>query len=160
MIHFIPDRFVPEKYQGEEGRYWNECVSLGILFIFGLVFSRISDQIETSVIAEYWQKFRNYIHRDAMCPLCGGTRSFLAMCRGDILSALHYSFFGTFVFFAMIFHLLLKISLLVFKNVCRLRLLANIADEYVTLFTVMFSLWGLQLLLHYYDIFSWYVIKP
>ena len=159
MIHFIPDNFVPKKYKTQERVYWNECVSLGILFIFGLIYSRMHFCFENTYIAEIWQKLRAYVHGIPMCPLCGGTRSFLALCRGDIILALHYSFFGTAVFFIMIFHFVLKCSILIFPELFRLRNIAKNADKHVTLLTFMLSLWGLQILLHYCGIFEWMVIK-
>lgn len=159
MIHFIPDKFVPKKYKNQERVYWNECVSLGILFAFGLIYSQIHFYFDNTYIAEVWQKLRFYIHGIPMCPLCGGTRSFLALCRGDITLALHYSFFGTTVFFIMIFHFVLKFSILIFPESFRLQNIAKNADQHVTLLTLMLGLWSLQMILHYFKIFKWMVIK-
>ncbi|WP_353893491.1 DUF2752 domain-containing protein [Proteinivorax hydrogeniformans] len=48
--------------------------------------------------------FREVVHI-GRCPLCGGTRSFLSLLSGDVIKALHYNIFGTFLF-AIIYGLL------------------------------------------------------
>ena len=159
MIHFLPDKFVPAKYQGVRRKYWNECVSIGLLFAGGIFFAGFGHYISGGILSVILAEVRFYIHGVPMCPLCGGTRSFISMCRGDIITALHYSFFGTAVFFIMIFHFVLKFSILIFPESFRLRNIVKNADQHVTLLTLMLGLWGLQMILHYFGIFKWMVIK-
>ncbi len=159
MIHFLPDKFVPAKYQGVRRKYWNECVSIGLLFAGGIFFAGFGHYISGGILSVIWAEVRFYIHGVPMCPLCGGTRSFISMCRGDIITALHYSFFGTLVFFILIFHLVLKILLLSGRGKVKfLHMLENF-ERLSIFFTVMFSLWGVQMLLHYLGVFKWYTLN-
>jgi len=43
-------------------------------------------------------RIRNILHHSLRCPLCGGTRSFLAMSVGNFSQALHFSLFGSSLF--------------------------------------------------------------
>lgn len=159
MLHFIPNKIVPAEYQGVYRKYWNECVSIILLFISGSIFGLFREQIAETSVAERWVQVSFYLHGQMVCPLCGGTRSFVSLCGGDILSALHYSFFGTFIFFVLIFHFVVKFISLKKRENNKFLSVAKGIDRYETFLLPMFVFWGVQLLLHYTGIFKWYVLN-
>jgi hypothetical protein len=108
---------------------------------------------------EWWNSVRQNIHR-LPCPFCGGTRSFLLMCRGNIVAAAHYSFFGIYFFFLLLIHIPLKYRMLK-KSAPLPPIIAafvRFTDNpwyFIGIATVMMAL---QLLLHYTGIFEWAVL--
>lgn len=158
MLFYIPDALVPARFKGAERRFWNECASLAVLCTAGVIYANITDHPEMGLLNfPAMEKIRLYLHGIPMCPLCGGTRSFLYMCRGEISTALHYSFFGVYFFIAAVFHCLLKFLLLHSPRKSLLKI-ACYADRTSIFLIMLFSLWGLQLLLHYSGIFSWFAL--
>ena len=155
MIRLLPECCVPSRYQREERRYWNEAVSMLILLAAGVVYSVCAGDISFGIMPGWWEKLRLMLHGVPMCPLCGATRSFFYMCRGEWLTALHFSFFGVFFFFCAIIHGVFKALYLY----CRPALLARIfpvMDGNAIILIPLFVLWAVQLLLHYTGIFLWY----
>lgn len=156
MIFFVPQRFIPRKYTGEQRRYWNESVSCFILLSAGMIYSKFSGDIHGGLIScEWWSVLRPYLHGPPMCPLCGTLRSFIFMCRGDVLTALHYSFFGFFLFLSCILHGGLKFMLLHPNAPQALLTLARKLDRKNLFLIVLFGQWIVQLMLHYTGVFSW-----
>jgi hypothetical protein len=161
LFFFLPDRLVPKRYKGVKRRYWNECASLALLFILGASLAIFVKNFENGLIPwETWEKIRFYLHNKyQMCPLCGATRSFVFMCRGALVSALHYSLFGTFFFFAGIFNLVAKFILLKFQPSSKFISFINFIDNKFSLTFLIFLCWILQLALHYTGMFAWYTIR-
>ena len=159
MIHFVPDFLLPAGVQGRDRTYLKECISLAVLFIFCFLLNYFRGEPEAGVYPDFINTFRRKIHIIEMCPLCGSTRSFLFMCRGNILMAAHYSFFGIFFFCGSWGHLICKtLFLLRFRNRFLLQLL-SVLDRYVIVLWTVFILWILQISLHFSGIFSWYTVR-
>ena len=156
MIHFVPDFLLPARFEGRQRKYLNECISLAVLFILCLVVNFFRNSPESGLLPEFANKIRSFLHLDQICPLCGATRSFLFMCRGDIVTAAHYSFFGVFFFFGALIHLGIKSAFLLrCRNSVLLKLL-NAIDRNCIILWGVFILWSIQLILHFTGIFSWY----
>ncbi|NLK09259.1 MAG: DUF2752 domain-containing protein [Firmicutes bacterium] len=101
-------------------------------------------------------KIRTAAHGSFRCPLCGGTRSFLAMLKGDTLSALHFSIFGTFVFLATFGLVPLRIWALITGSSRFLTLISRIDDKLQKYFLhILFTAYCLQLLLNKSGILIW-----
>ena len=158
MIHFIPDRVIPDRVSGIKRRYLNECISLFLVLAFGVIYSFVGGNAADGLWPKSFEKLRFLLHGGVfMCPLCGGTRSFLFMCRGEIITAAHYNFFAIVFFFSLPLHVFLKMWFL-----CTGKLpgfaaeILKFIDRNSLLLIIIFALWPLQLLLHYTGVFIWY----
>lgn len=158
MIHFVPDFLLPAKFEGNERRYLKECISLAVLFILCILVNFFHNSPESGLLPEFISQWRFRVHGPEMCPLCGATRSFLFMCRGDIVAAAHYSFFGVFFFFGALIHLGIKSAYLLRWRKPLIFNILNAIDRHVIILWSVFILWVLQLLLHFSGIFAWYTI--
>lgn|GEM_PF-1890811 len=160
MFFFLPDCLIPRCYQGVKRRYWNECISLTLIFIFGVSCSLFMENPGDGLISgEFWNKFRILVHGPLMCPFCGASRSFVFMCRGDFLQALHYSIFGTYFFVACIFHGIAKFILLKYEPPQKFVRFIDFLDRKFPVTVLLFVIWGIQLALHYSGIFLWYTTR-
>ena len=162
MIHFIPDRLLTARFTGNSRRYFNECVSLAVLLCTGTIWSWFGGVPANGLLPASWEKIRLIIHGGVpMCPLCGGTRSFLLMCRGEIVMAAHYNLFGVVFFCAIFLHLFLKIWALRSGKLPALPAgILAIADNGTLMLATIFTLWGVQAILHFTGIFLWYTVLP
>lgn len=171
MLHFIPDRFVPAPYQGRRRIYWNECASLALLYAFAFAWAWLAvdspaEGITGTHLLPEWmtQSFtylRRLTHNPPMCPLCGGTRSVLAICRGDIITAAHYSLFGIYFFLGGLLHLALKLYLLKTGRQpgSKMHKFLRAADSGWLFMGTMLILWLLQMTLHFTGIFRWHTLQ-
>lgn len=93
------------------------------------------------------------------CPFCGATRSVLYMCRGNFIEAAHYSFFGIFFFIAGFFDFTVKLIYLYIYPVSWIEKKLFFFERLTFIAPLLFSLWGLQILLHFSGIFSWHLLE-
>ena len=158
MIYFIPDRLIPARFSGVDRRYFNECISIALLLCLGMIWTLAGWDAADGVLPGSWKKIRELLHGGVlMCPLCGGTRSFLFMCRGEIVKAAHYNFFAIVFFFSIFFHFFLKTWVLCAgKLPAVLSAVLKFIDCDLLHIITIFVLWGIQLLLHFTGIFLWY----
>ena len=160
MLFFLPQRFAPAQYNIIRKRYWNESVSWLLLLTVCGLYSVLAGDISRGVIDYgWWRTLRMYLHGGTpMCPLCGGVRSFLFILRGELITALHFSISGVFCFLAGTLNCVVKMLLLQGKDNIFLQKSAAVADSRYFLLIMIFFCWGLQLLLHYGGVFSWYTV--
>lgn len=113
-----------------------------------------------SSVAHLIGYIRDLVHGGYRCPLCGGTRSFLAMTSLDIIGALHFSILGTLIYLYLLFTLPCRM-LLFFnqKNVfsSNLRTIVNKIDNWSEkrFLFIVFLLFIVQYLLDYSGLFYW-----
>ena len=103
-----------------------------------------------------FSKIRSLTHAGFRCPLCGGTRSFIALFAGDLKAALHYSLFGTGFFLTTYMLWPLRLCIALGKDNCCLRLVLNfdcwLAKYFVHLILLSYVL---QLVLDKTKILPW-----
>ncbi len=147
-------QFLPRKNK----HYW--IYTLTALVIAGIAYFYLHvNWSQSQILASSYSlvgSIRTYTHFGYRCPVCGGTRSFLAMFNGDIGLALQYSFFGVFLFLST--YLILPIRFLIalgFSN--RLTSLITRFDQWLETHTLklIFGGYGLQLILDFTNIFPW-----
>ncbi|HHT37776.1 MAG: DUF2752 domain-containing protein [Candidatus Wallacebacter cryptica] len=99
MLDLCP-RFIIKRFNAANKRYFAYSFTLmGVAC--AAYFYIISPWADHGWLAGFFTwlgQIRTIAHFGYRCPLCGGTRSFLYMFSGNINTALHHSFFGTFLF--------------------------------------------------------------
>ncbi|NLP37986.1 MAG: DUF2752 domain-containing protein [Firmicutes bacterium] len=158
MLDLCP-RFILKYFAGANKKYFCYIFTALIIGVAAIFYnSGIWQQsgIFTSGYS-FLSRIRAVLHIGGRCPLCGGTRSFLSLFSGNLREALHYSIFGTFVFF--IVYLLLPFRLLLacgVKNYLlnRVKALDWWLEERFLYFLAITS--GLQWLLDYLGLWRWY----
>ena len=80
------------------------------------------------------------------CPLCGGTRSFAAMWRGDVVGAFHYHPLGPLLFAGSFLAVIAVAVLLVSGRMVRVGMEAE-KRVYVAAFAVLVAVWAARLAL-------------
>lgn len=158
MLHFIPDRLIPGSICGKKRLYLNESASLFLLFSFCLLYSWGVEDIHRGIMPEWWTENVIKYLKGFPCPFCGATRSMLYLCRGAFSEAAHYSFFGCFFFFSGLVDMLGKLIFVFVHPASCLEKYLFIWGRFTIFTTVVFGLWGIQLLLHYTGIFTWYAL--
>lgn len=101
-------------------------------------------------------RLRSITHGGIRCPLCGGTRSFLALLKGDIASAFGYSIFGTIVFFLVFGTLPFRIWAIVADSQRWVLLLEAVDTKLENWFLqLLFAAYLLQILLDKVGLVTW-----
>lgn len=80
------------------------------------------------------------------CPLCGGTRSFAAMWRGDLVTAFHYHPLGPVLFAGTLLGVAVVAALLLAGRTVRIGMEAE-KRIYVAGFAVLVAVWAVRLVL-------------
>ena len=158
MLHFSPDRFVPGRYTGNRRLYFKECASLFLLYFFAFVYAYTAKDLDSGIMPGWWNELLTYI-RHFPCPFCGATRSVLYMCRGNLIEAAHFNLFGILFFAAGLFDMTVK---LIYLYICPAPWIEKklfFVGRLTFFLSLVFSLWGIQLLLHYTGIFSWRLLE-
>src|SRR5690554_2748229 len=89
---------VPRKLVDQVAKVLTNLVIAGIAITYNVgVISGSRGWAHFSPLLTY---LRRLTHGGIRCPLCGGTRAFLALFNGDVRLALGYSIFGTYIFIA------------------------------------------------------------
>ena len=82
-----------------------------VLFFYFLVL------LSLYKLSFFFQKYVKVIHTDFPCPMCGETRAYQYISKGDIINALRMNFFVVFYLFYIGFIIILFIFLNLLKNI-------------------------------------------
>ena len=135
-----------------------EAGAICICYICALLFHCLQIDISSGILPKTISSLPFVGHNGFVCPLCGGTRAFCLFSVGEIMPALHFSLFGTYVSAWLLCSL--PIRVIVFANPNRqwskwlYRLIKRVEHPDLLIITMALSMCG-QLWMHYSLRFPW-----
>ena len=98
MLDLAP-RFLLKKFKPEHKKNAAIIFTTICIYVVALLYNLFPPhKSHLSSLLSLIGRVRNLLHNGLRCPLCGGTRSFLAMSVGNFTKALHLSLLGSSLF--------------------------------------------------------------
>ena len=113
MLDVIPRRFVPSRVPEGSRKDLVVLLSCIVCLTTGFILARCGRAFPPPPLWTTFLALRQIVHPASIpCPFCGGTRAFLAACRGDFVESVRWNFSGLLSFLWLCVNLPLRALLL------------------------------------------------